>query len=618
MNATTKRVDDAIAAGADIAEIKRLASLPRLEYDRQREKAAEKLGVRASTLDTAVGAHRKQEDPERNFLPHWDVKPWSEKVDGAVLLDDLRRQFKLHTVLPAYADVAIALWVLHTWVFDCFDITPYLCITSPTKRCGKTVLMTLLYFLCCRGKKNDSMSQAAIYRSVEAEKPTLVLDEVGWVVDQKDDRQGILCGGFERNGYVEICEGEKTDITTRRFSTYCPKAFGLIGKLTSTLADRGITIPMRRKLKTDEVARLRRRDSLGFAALRQRCLRWGQDNADALSKAPPVEINQLNDRALDFWEPLIAIADLVGGRWRELARTAALELNGVEDDDGTLNVMLLKAVRAAFRDDDVMRSADLVAVLTADPEAPWAEYNRGKPITQRQVAKLMGQFGVISDTVHPPELSQGKGYKRVDLEPLWDAYCPPDPGHIPMPRLVREKRAYKRTNVDETGTTDDFSSVQNPPPYGSKTGNLSYSHAGLYVCTDKKTKSAREGDTARVSGLNGTSPTCAVCKQSDPPPNRVAIDGPDVWLHPVCEATYLGAPGHDAPAEPSAATNAEGLDAPSVIEEPLKQIDQGVSAPAQPAPARPMLPGDRRREELRARNREALLRFEAELRGRQR
>jgi hypothetical protein len=27
---------------------------------------------------------------------------------------------------------------------------------------------------------------------------------------------------------------------------------------------------------------------------------------------------------------------------------------------------------------------------TADPEGPWAEYNRGDPITQRQLAKLLG------------------------------------------------------------------------------------------------------------------------------------------------------------------------------------------------------------------------------------
>ena len=54
----------------------------------------------------------------------------------------------------------------------------------------------------------------------------------------------------------------------------------------------------------------------------------------------------------------------------------------------------------------------------------------------------------------------------------------------------------------------------------------------------------------------------------------------------------------------------------SVVEEQLKQLDQGVAAPAQAAPPLPTLPGDRRREEQRARNLEALRRFETKLKER--
>jgi putative DNA primase/helicase len=100
------------------------------------------------------------------------------------------------TTWPDEADVALALWVLHTWVSECFDITPYLAITSPTPRCGKTVLMTMLYWLCCRAKKTDSMSKAVIYRSVDADRPTLVLDEVNWICSLDDERAGIVNGGF--------------------------------------------------------------------------------------------------------------------------------------------------------------------------------------------------------------------------------------------------------------------------------------------------------------------------------------------------------------------------------------------------------------------------------------
>src|SRR5262249_25938274 len=204
-------------------------------------------------------------------------------------------------------DVALSLWTLNTWTFESFDIAPYLSITSPTRRCGKTVLMTMLYWLCRRGEESDSMSKAAGYRSGETRRPNLVLREGGWGMHPKDERQGILCGGFERNGFVEVCEGEGLAIATRLFSTFCPKAFGLIGQLTATLTDRSIVIPMRRKMPSEKAERLRRRDSEAHAQLRRQCLRWANDNAAVLAQVTPPALPALNDRANDLWEPLLAI-----------------------------------------------------------------------------------------------------------------------------------------------------------------------------------------------------------------------------------------------------------------------------------------------------------------------
>jgi putative DNA primase/helicase len=102
------------------------------------------------------------------------------------------------------------------------------------------------------------------------------------------------------------------------------------------------------------------------------------------------------------------------------------------EQDGAANVALLVDIRTAFGDADVMRSADLVAKLTADPESPWSEYNRGKPLTQRGLARLLADFHIITEEVHPPGLSHGKGYKRVWFEELWAAYNSSDPGQGPI------------------------------------------------------------------------------------------------------------------------------------------------------------------------------------------
>ena len=94
------------------------------------------------------------------------------------------------------------------------------------------------------------------------------------------------------------------------------------------------------------------------------------------------------------------------------------------DQDGAVNVELLKDIRTAFGEDAAIRSADLVEKLIADPERPWAEWNRGRPLTQKQLGRLLKPFGICSETVHPPGLPHGRGYQRVRFEEAWEAYCP--------------------------------------------------------------------------------------------------------------------------------------------------------------------------------------------------
>jgi Protein of unknown function (DUF3631)/Bifunctional DNA primase/polymerase, N-terminal len=484
-------------------KVAELAALSRLEYDRRRKDAAKNLGIKLTTLDREVANLRAQQKPARNFLPHWEVQPWPEKVEGAALLDALRRQFARYVVLPAHADIALALWVAHTWVFECFDITPYVSITSPTRRCGKTVLMTLLYWLSCRGKKSDSMSKAAIYRSVDGEKPTLVLDEVSWVLDLRDERQGILCGGFERNGHVEVCEGEGTAITTRLFSTYCPKAFGLIGKLTPTLTDRSIRIPMRRKLRTERVERLRRRDNEEHARLRQQCLRWVNDNASVLAKAPPAALDALNDRALDFWEPLLIIADLVGGDWPEAARKAALALSGDGEDDAT-NILLLRDLQWLFdgkpetQDDksaqreyepaDQLFSRTIIEELAKISTSPWAGWNNGRGFSQHDLARALKDFGVVSETVRIGS-STAKGYYAAKLREPFETYLPAAQPSL-RPGSDFENVTASQTNND--GRNLQKSSRHNESFVTDEKSSETRAKWALCRCDVSKTRSGRE------------------------------------------------------------------------------------------------------------------------------
>jgi putative DNA primase/helicase len=407
-----------ISTRTDNPVIGELASLDSLEYELQRDTAAAGLGIRVSALDKLVKGWRAATEDENAALPHWNVEPSAEHVDGAALLNNLRQVFRRYVVLPRGADIALPLWVLHAWTMDAGDISPLMVLVSPTKRCGKTSVLIVLYFLTPRSELSSNITAPALFRYIADVRPTLLIDEADSFAKDNEELRGILNSGHTKAAGNVI---RNVDHKPRRFSTWAPKAIATIRILADTLEDRAIIVRLQRKAPGAKVERLRRRDNADFAALRSQAARWAADNFDKLVDPDP-KMPDLNDRAADNWRPLLAIADLAGGTWPEEARRAACLLSG--EEQGAIGVGLLRDIRSVFGDDDVIRSSDLVAKLTADPERPWAEWRYGRPLTQKQLAGLLAPFHIISLTVHPPGLPDGKGYRRTDFEEAWAAYCP--------------------------------------------------------------------------------------------------------------------------------------------------------------------------------------------------
>jgi hypothetical protein len=85
------------------AEIRRLAKLPAIEYDRLRRATAESLGITVKALDADVKAARVESNATKGQgrpleLPK--IEPWPEPVNGAVLLADICNTVKKYLVLP--------------------------------------------------------------------------------------------------------------------------------------------------------------------------------------------------------------------------------------------------------------------------------------------------------------------------------------------------------------------------------------------------------------------------------------------------------------------------------------------------------------------------------------
>lgn len=317
--------------------------------------------------------------PSNAILEAFDLEP----VDGEELLDQLDELLQAYVVMSAAQSAACALWVMHTHALDSAAYSPYLAVVSAEMRSGKTTLMKLLELLAARPWRVITPSEAVAFRKIDRDHPTLLLDEFDtiWKDREQEPLRALLNAGNEPGTKVPRCAGANRD-ELREFNVYCPKALAGIGKLPQTIADRSIEIRLKRKAPGDQVARFRRREVVQETEpLRAQLAAWACDLADTLAEARPQLPDELDDRAQDGWEPLLAIADQAGGSWAKRARRVAVELStGESRDDESQGVRLLADIRRVFADADKISSRELLDALIADDEGPWGDV-RGKPLT---------------------------------------------------------------------------------------------------------------------------------------------------------------------------------------------------------------------------------------------
>ncbi|EQD26470.1 phiRv2 prophage protein, partial [mine drainage metagenome] len=308
--------------------IAELARLSLVDYDRARPEAALELGVRASTLDDQVGAKRKKLDQGEGDGPMFDdPAAWPHPVAGGALLSEIASNFSRFVIADAATIDAAALWAVHTYLLGVLTVSPIAHISSPEKRCGKTVLLSAMGKLAFRPLQAANISPAATFRAVEKWHPTLLIDEADSFLRDNEPLRGILNSGHMRDSaFVIRCDGD--DFEPTRFSTWGAKAIAGIGRMADTLEDRAIPLRMRRKLPGEKVLSLRRAAPETFTQLRAQIIRWSGDNAQRVGRTEPAQIAGLHDRAQDNFEPLLAIAEAAGGEWPQRARDAALALCG--------------------------------------------------------------------------------------------------------------------------------------------------------------------------------------------------------------------------------------------------------------------------------------------------
>ena len=403
-------------------------------------------------------------------------------VNGSELLDALEGVVRRYVVLPQWAAETLALLTLHTYAFEFRDVTTYLGIESPEKRCGKTTLLGVLSELVNRPVVAANISSPAFFRVIEETRPTLLIDEADTFLQGSDELRGILNAGYSKktafvwrvtnetrkterlnelkklnglNGLNQVHDdgngaedgGAAAQSRVARFSCWCPKVICAIGRLPDTLADRCIVIRMERKREDEACERLR---DLDGSALREQCARFARENREAIAAARPKAVAGLNDRAADIWEPLLALADLAGGAWPEKARQAASRLTTRAQEENPIGSLLMDIFFVFAREwagkiEDArvaggeaaaaevkqkleanghrLFSKELVAALNWKEGRPWREVLRGKEVTELWLAQRLRPYGIRPRMMRIGE-EQSRGYMESEFRETFRRYIP--------------------------------------------------------------------------------------------------------------------------------------------------------------------------------------------------
>jgi hypothetical protein len=358
---------------------------------------------------------------------------------GAELLSDVYAALTRYVVLPSpEAADAVTLWIAATHCLPAFEHATRLSIRSPVKRCGKSRLMELLGALAYNPLSTTNISVPALFRIIDAageKPPTLLLDEAdrlfGSARRDEDNRDliALLNNGFRAGSPTWRCVGPAQVPTP--FSNYAMAAVAGIGHQPDTIEDRAVCITMRRRAPTEHVAKLRLRTDLGaLRELQTRLSAWAEQHSAELARIPG-EMPDLEDRAHDAWEPLVAVADAAGGDWPERARRAALALSGAakdEDADRSPSLRLLADIREIFTEMTVsfLPSNELVNRLRRIDDAPW----RDEDLTTLKLSKQLREYGI-----RPGRNTAGttRGYRKDDFADAFARYLSADPSEPVRP-----------------------------------------------------------------------------------------------------------------------------------------------------------------------------------------
>ena len=229
-----------------------------------------------------------------------------------------------------------ALWCMHSHARDAngrlvFLTSPRLLFTSKVPGSGKSWAMEIAAQLCPSPAVMIEPTMPALVHSVGAAHDTVALDEVDVFFGGGQGERKAAAGHNKRRlprvrGIPADVQGRGPDrAVLRRAHNRQPGEDRHQRRARSHPA----ALPPRGHAEGGAGFRPPHSDRQAqYAAkiISERMTLWASQNLDDLGSHVPDVPDYLSPREAELWEPLLSIADLVGGDWPELARQACEEM----------------------------------------------------------------------------------------------------------------------------------------------------------------------------------------------------------------------------------------------------------------------------------------------------
>lgn len=280
----------------------------------------------------------------------------------------IKEKFNYYVKMSDELEYLIATcFVLGTYLFPIFTCFGYLIITGE-KGAGKGTCLDILKKTCWNPtSKLVTATESTLFRIIEDQKPTLLIDEYHRAIKNEISGSGIISiveSGYEKGGAVpRSVPNPDGTYKVVQYPVYCPKT--IVTREPVEADDKGVKITVPKV--TGDVLYSKRKIELDrdpfFETIRRDIMEWiVHHDTKVLETYRSIEPTyKLGGRDFQVWAPILAIAKIAfPDRYNDLFKFAEKSVSNKLSDNTEKETVVLHALYYLYSDDKLQDGGNKV------------------------------------------------------------------------------------------------------------------------------------------------------------------------------------------------------------------------------------------------------------------